>query len=141
MRIRPKKLWSKSTLFYGVLVVAVCAATALGLDSVFAGTSAATAGATRTATVQRGTVQASVTASGNISSATTTSLDFATSGTLTAVNVAVGDHVTVGEVLAKIDPSSAQTALTAAEDQLSSAEYNVKEAKAGPTSAQQALDT
>jgi len=128
MRIRPKKLWSKGTLFYGLLVVAVCIAMAFGLDSVFAGSSAATAGVTRTATVQRGTVQASVTASGNVSSATTTSLDFATSGTLTAVDVAIGDTVSVGEVLAKIDPSSAQTALTAAQDRLSSAEYNLKEA-------------
>src|SRR5580692_4389359 len=130
MSIRPKKLWSKASLFYALLVAAVCAATALGLDSVFAGSSAATPGATRTATVQRGTVQASVTASGNVSSATTTSLDFATSGTLTAVDVAVGETVSVGEVLARIDPSSAQTALTAAQDQLSSAQYNLKEAQA-----------
>jgi multidrug efflux pump subunit AcrA (membrane-fusion protein) len=140
MSIRPRKLWSKTTLFYTVLVAAVCAATAFGLDSVFAGPSSATAGATRTATVQRGTVQASVTASGNISSAATTSLNFATSGTLTAVGVAVGDTVSVGEVLAKIDPSSAQTALTAAQDQLSSARYNLKVAEAGPTATQNALN-
>src|ERR1700722_4164736 len=141
MNIRSRKLWSKGALFYAILIVAVCAATAFGLAPVFAGSSSAAAGVIRTATVQSGTVQASVTASGNISSATTTTLDFATSGTLTAVDVAVGDHVSVGEVLAKIDPTSAQTALTSAEDQLSSAAYNLKEAQAGPTSAQQAVNT
>ena len=56
MSIRSKKLWSKGTLFYAVLIAAVCAATAFGLDSVFAGSSAATTGIARTATVQRGTV-------------------------------------------------------------------------------------
>src|SRR5580658_5989042 len=118
MSIHPKKIWSKGSLFYALLVSGVVATTAFGLDSVFAGASGAAAGAARTATVQLGTVQTSVTASGNVGSAAITSLDFAVSGTLTAVDVSVGEHVSAGQVIAKLDPTAAEAALTTAEDQL-----------------------
>ena len=130
MTIHPKKLWSKGALLYAVLVVAVCAALGFGLDSIYGGTSGASS-ATRTATVERGTVQAVETASGNVSSATSTSLSFSASGTLTAVDVAVGDKVTVGETLATIEAKQAQQALTSARAALVSAEENLAYAKAG----------
>ena len=70
--------------------------------------SAASATNGRTATVQRGTVQSSVSASGNVSAATSASENFDSSGTLTSVDVTVGDTVKAGQLLATIDPASAQ---------------------------------
>ena len=130
MRIQPNKFWSKGALVYVVLVAAVCAGLGFGLDSVYGGSSASSS-STRTATVQRGTVQAVETASGNLSSVTSTALDFSTSGTLTAVDVAVGDNVTVGEALATIDAKQAQESLTSARAALTAAEENLANAEAG----------
>ena len=49
-------------------------------------------------------------ASGSVQSASTATADFATSGTVTSIAVKVGDTVTKGQVLAKVDPTDAQAA-------------------------------
>jgi macrolide-specific efflux system membrane fusion protein len=56
-------------------------------------------------------IQESVTASGNIDSNQDVSLSFQKSGTVTAVNVAVGDHVYKGETLASLDNSDLEAQL------------------------------
>ncbi len=107
-------------LAYVVALTAVCAVVVFALNAVygFFGSSTASTGAQRTATVAVGTVQSSVSASGNVSATNAASVDFGTSGTVTAVDVAVGDHVTAGQVLGTIDPTTAQTALEAAQANL-----------------------
>ena len=84
---------------------------------------------TQTVTAEKGVVQSSVTGSGNIEAGSDEDVNFQTNGTLSAVDVHVGQHVTKGQLLATLDSTSAQLALnqaeaslTAAEDQLSSAE-------------------
>ena len=67
---------------------------------------ASTAARLVTAQATTGTVVSSVSLSGTVASSTVEELDFGTSGTVTAVNVAPGDTVTAGEVLATIDDSS-----------------------------------
>ena len=62
----------------------------------FVGGASSSTGTQRTVTVARGTVQSSVTASGNVSVARSAAANFSTSGTVTSVNVKVGDFVTVG---------------------------------------------
>ena len=128
-------LRSKRALLYAGMVVIIAAAVGFGLDSVFA-SSGSTAAVTRTATVARGTVQAVETASANVGSATTTSLSFSTSGTLTAVDVAVGDKVTAGEKLATINATQAQQSLATAKTALAAAEQNLTDAQAGGSSSQ-----
>ena len=96
------------------------------------GSNASSAG-TRTATVTRSTLTASVTATGNAQPATDASLAFTSSGRVTAVNVAVGDHVTEGQVLARIDAETAQAAVASAKAQLPSAESNLDQTTAGQT--------
>jgi multidrug efflux pump subunit AcrA (membrane-fusion protein) len=125
---------------YAVALVAVCGVIAFALNAVygFFGSSAAGAGAQRTATVAVGTVQSSVSASGNVSAANSASVDFGTSGTVTSVKVAAGDHVKAGQVLGTIDPTTAQTALEAAQANLAQAEEALKSAQGGPTAAQSA---
>jgi HlyD family secretion protein len=82
----------------------------------------------RTVAVTRGTVAASVTASGNSESSVATPVSFVTNGVLKTVDVKPGDIVTTGQVLATIDPASAQTTLDSALAQLANAQ-----AQAGPT--------
>ena len=82
-----------------------------------------------------------VSASGNVSPAQTENVSFATSGTVTAVDVALGQQVKAGQVLATIDPGPAQAALTAAQDNLTAAQDNLALAQAGgETPPEQAQD-
>src|SRR5437870_4675770 len=125
---------------YATALVVVCAVVFFALNAVygFLGSSTASSGAQRTATVSVGTVQSSVSASGIVSAANSASVDFGTTGTVTSVKVAVGDHVTAGQVLGTIDPTTTQTTLDAAQANLAQAENALATAQNGPTAAQQA---
>jgi macrolide-specific efflux system membrane fusion protein len=79
--------------------------------------------------VTQGPVTATATASGTVQSASTATADFATSGTVTEIDVKVGDVVKKGAVLAKVDPSAAQRALDRAEADLAAAEDAVTRAE------------
>jgi multidrug efflux pump subunit AcrA (membrane-fusion protein) len=135
MKIGNRIIGRKTFIWYGVLGVAVAAVASFGLDSIY-GTSSASSATARTVTVERGTVQSSVSASGNVSAATSDSVNFETSGTLTAVDVTAGQTVTAGQVLGTLDPTDAQAALTSAQAALSAAEYTLTSARDGGTTAQ-----
>jgi multidrug efflux pump subunit AcrA (membrane-fusion protein) len=132
----------RTIVLYGLLALAAAALIVFGLNSVYGlfGSSTSSAAAQRTATVTRGLVQSSVSASGNVGVARSASAGFATSGTLTAVGVAVGAHVKPGQVLAKIDPTSARVALQTAQANLAQAESALSTAQSGPTAAQVAAN-
>ncbi|MHB1533815.1 MAG: efflux RND transporter periplasmic adaptor subunit [Acidimicrobiales bacterium] len=129
----------KTVLGNGLLLVVVAALAALGLETVFHQASAQSA--PRLATAQLGTVTSSVTASGNVTPVQSQGVDFATSGTVTAVNVAVGQTVQAGQALATLNPSTAQATLQAAQDQLAAAQDTLALAQSGgETPPQQAVD-
>ncbi|MEV4350770.1 HlyD family efflux transporter periplasmic adaptor subunit [Actinoplanes sp. NPDC049596] len=113
-----------------VLVVALAAGgfwayqTLSGSDS----TPAANASA-RTMAVQQGTVTKTVSADGTLESGSTASAGFVTGGTVTAINVKVGDKVTKGQVLAKVDPAAAQRTLDAANADLDAARDSLTRAE------------
>ncbi|MFL6055565.1 MAG: efflux RND transporter periplasmic adaptor subunit [Actinoallomurus sp.] len=75
----------------------------------------------RAVSVSRGTVVASVSASGTVSSARSRDLSFATSGTVDKINVQVGDKVKKGQVLATVDDANARDDLEAARAALNAA--------------------
>ncbi len=75
----------------------------------------------QTATARRGEIVVSATGSGTVIAAQEISLNFATSGVLTELLVKVGDQVTAGDVLARVDDNDAQQALVNAQLQLTSA--------------------
>ena len=104
----------RTIIGYAGLALAVAVVASIALYSIY-GTSSAAPGVARTITVTRGTVQESVSASGNTSAVTSASNNFDSSGTLTSLSVKVGDQVSVGEVLATIDPAQAQANLKSAE--------------------------
>jgi len=66
-----------------------------------------------------------VTGSGAVAAARTVALPFQQSGTITAVNVKIGDQVKAGQVLAKIDDADLQL-------QLQQAQANLDRLKVGP---------
>jgi len=78
--------------------------------------------AARTFAVQRGMVQAAVTGTGTIVPASQQNVGFRVAGQLSEVDVKVGDHVGAGQVLARIDPTTYQTALDQASASLQQAQ-------------------
>ncbi len=76
---------------------------------------------TRAVAVTQGTVSQTVTASGSVASAATANANFSTAGTVTEVGVKVGDVVTKGQVLAKVDPTAANASLNTAKANLTAA--------------------
>lgn len=111
---------------------------------------------TRLVAAAQGTVSQTVSASGSVASSATANASFATAGTVTEVDVKVGDVVVKGQVLARVDPTAAQASLNTAKANLTaakaaltraqnnsadaatiaSAEAQVTTAQAGVTSAQ-----
>jgi multidrug efflux pump subunit AcrA (membrane-fusion protein) len=84
----------------------------------------------RTVAVSSGTVVATVSATGSVQSANTANADFTTAGTVTEVDVKVGDTVSKGQVLAKVDPTAAQDSLNTARANLNSAQQALSRAQA-----------
>jgi multidrug efflux pump subunit AcrA (membrane-fusion protein) len=135
----PLKSSRRRLVVNGSLAALVLAGAGVAYATVGPATTAS-ATTTRTSAVQRGTVIASVSASGNLALAATSSLAFGASGKVTEIDVKVGQNVTAGQVLAKIDPTQANLQLTEARQQLTVAQDNLAKAQDGPNSAQQALN-
>lgn len=72
----------------------------------------------QTSTVRQGDITVSATGAGTIIPASEIALSFPTGGTLTDLNVQVGDKVAAGAVLAQLDDTTAQQDLANAELQL-----------------------
>lgn len=79
--------------------------------------------------VQRGTLEATVSANGNITMPHQAKLSFGASGssssTVTEVKVKVGDQVSPGQVLAKLDTTSLERTVTSALTNLRTAQINL----------------
>ena len=58
---------------------------------------------------------------GNVEPGVDDAVNFATSGTLKTIDVTVGQHVKKGQLIATLDPTSAQLTLSEAQDALTSA--------------------
>jgi len=84
---------------------------------------------TRTATVARGVVQSTVSGSGNLQPASQLDLGFKTSGTVTHIYVTQGQYVVRGQLLATLDPQSAEVTLEQSKAALLSAEAALAKAQ------------
>jgi HlyD family secretion protein len=97
--------------------------------------------AARTTTVDTGEVTATVTSSGNVAADRTLAVDFDGSGGIVkAIEVEPGDTVRKGQVLARVDATSARQALRSAQAQLQSAEASYDEVVQGQTPQERAAD-
>lgn len=117
--------WHNWALGLLCLVVIALAITSIGSSS------ASSAAEQRTATVKRGVVQSTVSGNGSLEAAQQVELNFGASGEVTEIDVEAGQKVSKGEVLARIDSSSARASLASAEAQLSEAEETLEAAEGG----------
>ena len=76
--------------------------------------------------VARRTVTASISGSGNLEPVAQANVSFKVAGTLTEIDVKVGDHVAAGQKLAAVDSSPQQAALAQAQANLATAEANLQ---------------
>ncbi|MFJ9520276.1 efflux RND transporter periplasmic adaptor subunit [Kitasatospora sp. NPDC101801] len=121
-----------AVLVNSALVVALLGGAVVVYTTLDSGTStAASKSPVRSATVTKGTVLATVSGSGALSSPSDAGQDFVTGGKLTAVKVSVGDAVKKGDVLATVATTDAQQQVDAARKALTTAEANLTKAEAG----------
>jgi multidrug efflux pump subunit AcrA (membrane-fusion protein) len=80
---------------------------------------------TTTFAVRSGTVTVTASASGTVQPIDSRALTFGTSGTVSTLNVKAGDRVTDGETLATLDPADAQSAVSSAQSALDAANTNL----------------
>lgn len=111
----------------GLAIVALVLGTLIYRD-IFVPTKSA-ASALNLYTVARRTVTATITGSGNLEPQAQANVSFKVAGTLTAIDVFVGDHVSAGQTLAQIDSSAEQNALAQAQANLATAEANLQSAQ------------
>ena len=135
-RDRPSRPW----LLYVLGVVAIAVA-ALAVSEIGPPTSSART-SKEIVTAEQGLVQSTVTGSGNIAAGTDVTVNFNASGTLQGLYVQQGQHVIGGQLLADLDPTSAnlqlsqaQLQLTAAQDQLNCLEGETSDCGSGERSA------
>ena len=93
----------------------------------------------RTATVSRGAVTQTVAVPGSVSSAGIVKLNPVTNGKVAQILVSVGQQVTIGQPLARLDTTDLQSALTTAQNNLAGAQTNYDKALSGVTDAQNTL--
>jgi HlyD family secretion protein len=94
------------------------------------------ASALQTAQVRRGNLVLSATGTGTLAAGETVNLSFPTSGTVAAVNVAVGDQVKKGDALAELgDIESLQAAVNTAQLDLITANTTLETLKSGAAAA------
>ena len=145
----------RKVLLIGTAVI-LLAGLATGLTLAFTGGSSATGVviSSETVKVTTGTIKQTVATSGTLEPATEADLNFGVSGTVTGVDVAAGQVVTAGQVLATVgttalsaDVAAAQANLAAAQARLSSDEAaggsttQIDSDEASVTSAESSLTT
>jgi macrolide-specific efflux system membrane fusion protein len=105
-----------------LIALSALAATAVAIAAIVVGSPVATADSGRTVAVARGVIQSTVSGSGNLAPANQLELNFGTSGDVTKIPVEEGEHVSKGQLLARIDDSSAKVAVAQAKADLASAD-------------------
>jgi HlyD family secretion protein len=108
--------------------------------------SAVTGSEAPTAVVTRGSIEQTVSASGNVAALRQATLTFRSNGPVTAVLVEEGQQVKAGQVLARLDTVSLEQQIVSAQASLNTAQARLQQAQKPPTeeelaSAQAALDS
>jgi HlyD family secretion protein len=109
--------WRRRSVLIAAAVVILLAAI---LTPIALGRSRKTPVTYATSAVRQGALTTSVSATGPLQAATF-NVNFSGSGTLTEIDVSVGQQVTAGQLLAKLDPTSLQDAVNSAQTSLNNA--------------------
>ncbi|MGA2469912.1 MAG: efflux RND transporter periplasmic adaptor subunit [Solirubrobacteraceae bacterium] len=126
-RLRAARTWQNYVLGLACIGAIVAAVLVVGPPSSSSSTEI------RLATIERGVVQTTVSASGNLAPASEVDLNFKSSGILTNLYVQPGQEVYAGQLLAEIDPTSASVALQEAQANLEAAQAKLAETEANPS--------
>ncbi|MCT9092290.1 hypothetical protein N4G70_25955 [Streptomyces sp. ASQP_92] len=132
MKVLPRR--RKAVLLNSVLGVAVLAGAGGAYAAVTSHDSAPARSGERTVAVTKGTVLATVSGSGALSSPSDAGVNFTTGGRLTEVDVKPGDKVARGQVLGKVDATAAEETLTQDEASLAAAQANLTKVREGQPS-------
>jgi HlyD family secretion protein len=127
---RPQRRWLRWLLI--PLIVAIIASGALWWRS----SQQSTPSTSTTATVSQGDLAVTVSGSGSVAAARTVEVPFEQAGTVTSVDVAVGDTVTAGQTLATIDAGELQIQLEQAQANLKAAEASYDQVENGSATEQ-----
>jgi HlyD family secretion protein len=109
-----------------ILVAAIASAVVVAGGGVAYAQAQGSSGSYRTATVTVGDVDRTLMLSGKVAASSRQDLSFGVAGTVTKVGVQVGDVVRSGSVLATLDDTSLQTAVTKAEATLAKAQAQLE---------------
>src|SRR2546427_12440894 len=93
----------------------------------------------RTQAVTKGSVIQSVAVSGSVAASNQTKMSFKTAGKIAAVYVTVGQQVTAGQALAKLDTTDLEAALAQAQANLVTAQNNYNRTASNANDSQKAL--
>ncbi|MEQ8199796.1 MAG: efflux RND transporter periplasmic adaptor subunit [Syntrophomonadaceae bacterium] len=93
-----------------------------------------------TATVSKGTVTDSIEATGTLEAVRTSDMGFKNDDTITALDVQPGDHVTVGQVLARQDPATLSNALQQAQNTVDQDSISLKSSQLNLETARKELE-
>ncbi|MFE9401623.1 efflux RND transporter periplasmic adaptor subunit [Streptomyces sp. NPDC006530] len=132
MKVLPRR--RKAVLLNSVLGVAVLAGAGGAYAAVTSHDSAPARSGEKTVAVTKGTVLATVSGSGALSSPSDAGVNFTTGGRLTEVDVKPGDKVARGQVLGKVDATAAEETLTQDEASLAAAQANLAKVREGQPS-------
>jgi multidrug efflux pump subunit AcrA (membrane-fusion protein) len=118
--------------WYVVLLAAVAAGVIIfGVTQLGTSTASTARTSKETVAAENGVVQTTVSGSGEVEPGVDDTLNFGTSGTLQTVDVKLGQHVKKGQLIATLDPSSAQLTLQEAEASETEAQDNLTEVEDG----------
>jgi len=123
-----------------IILAALVAALGVGVYFALHTTAASTKATPTTSAVARGVVLASVSASGNVQAASDLSVGFLTSGQVVSVNVKPGERVSKGQVIGRLDATSAQASVDQAVASLATAKATLAQAESGETAQQRQAD-
>lgn len=127
MRVQIHRSWPRRRLVVLIAVV-VLVVGAGGAFALSRRTSETTTTQQRTVAASVGTMQQTVAATGTLAPATEADLSFTSSGTVTKLDVTVGQKVSKGEALAAIDDTALRSALDVASAQEAQAQAQVTSA-------------
>jgi len=139
MRMRMKVLMRKK-LFKILLILVLCGVGAFLLISAFKPESAPVSD-NQVVTVQQGDLTVDITGSGNLALSRVEELAFEMAGTVEEILVEEGDSVEQGQLIAKLDTSEWDDALTALERDLLQSEINLENAEYALDSAEEETTT
>jgi multidrug efflux pump subunit AcrA (membrane-fusion protein) len=125
----------------GRILVIVLAAVLVGTTITLVRGNTGTAAVTyRTAEVGRASLAQTVAISGSVNPSGQARLNFRSAGRLSAISVAVGQQVTAGQELARIEATDLENALASAQNGLASALSNLQRQNQSYADAQRSLD-